>query len=114
MYPTMRTKDIKDILSYPCAGKCQGCKLNIKVLHTFECAALVYSMDDWVKNISFGEKPLLDKKADAVRGAGVIHNQFKDDCQTCPLYNHKLNKCNVTFWKERNLFLKLCDQEGLD
>lgn len=103
----MKIKEIKDILSYPCAEKCQGCKLNINVLHTFECAALFYDMDSWVKNITFGDKPLLDKKVNAVREAGIIHHQFKDDCTTCPLYNHKLNKCNVVFWKEKNLFLKL-------
>ena len=110
----MKTKEIKDVLSYPCAGKCQGCMLNIKVLHTFECAALVYSMDNWIRNISTEAKPVLDKRVTAVREAGVIHNQFKEDCTTCPLYNHSLNKCNVLFWKERNLFLKLCEKEGID
>lgn len=110
----MKIKDIKDILSYPCAEKCQGCHLNIKVLHTFECAALFYHMDDWIKNISTRSKPVLDKKVMAIREAGVIHNQFKNDCKTCPLYNHKLNKCNVIFWKERNIFLRLCKNEDLD
>ena len=105
----MKTKDIRDILSYPCTGKCRGCKLNIKVLHAFECAALVYSMDTWKDNISVNAKPVLDKRVMAIREAGVIHNQFKHDCKVCPLYNHKLNKCMVIFWKEKNLFLKFCD-----
>ena len=105
----MKIKDIKDILSYPCMGNCQGCKLNIKVLHTFECAALVYPMDNWVENISIHSKPVLDKRVSAIREVGVIHNQFKEDCETCPLYKHKLNKCNIKFWKERNIFLKLSE-----
>ena len=109
----MKVKEIKDILSYPCAEKCQGCKLNIKVLHTFQCAALVYKMDDWIHNISL-KTSALDKRVNAVKEAGILHNQFKDDCTTCPLYNHKLNKCNIVFWKERNLFLKLVNRYSVD
>ena len=110
----MKAKEIKDILSYPCAGKCQGCKLNIKVLHTFECAALLYNMDDWIKNIPVKPTPVKDKRVIAVQESGTFHNQFKDDCTTCPLYNHKLNKCTVVLWKESNLFLKCCEKEGID
>ena len=92
--------------------KCQGCKLNIKVLHGFDCAAHIYYIDAWknhLYNILDNNKKY--SKYCAFLNALELHEKNKADCNLCPLYDTKYNKCELENFQKRQTLLRTMREE---
>ena len=92
--------------------KCQGCKLNIKVLHGFDCAAHFCYIDSW-KDMLYRLLIRYQKniKCNMLIKAINIHEKFKGRCVKCPLYNGKYSKCELENFQKRQTILRLMRSE---
>ena len=109
----MRIKEILKELSNCDQLKCQGCKFNIKVLHSFDCAAHIFDINAWKERLTnvLNEKYNKDK---AFLEAIDLHEKNKLDCNLCPLYD-MYHKCALKRFQDRQTILRTMRKEnGMD
>ena len=104
---------VKEVIKelYKCNKlKCQGCHLNIKVLHSFDCAARIFPLEVWKDRLVNALKK--GAKDEAFLEAIDIHEKNKDDCKKCPLYEPKFGNCELKLFRDRQDILRAMRDAG--
>ena len=87
--------------------KCQGCHMNIKVLHSFDCAARFCSIDTWNEKLLHICRINSKYPLEVAIGEVVYqHKKHKDDCTQCPFYDSTYNKCEIKRFQDRQTILR--------
>jgi hypothetical protein len=88
--------------------KCQGCHMNIRVLHGFDCAARFCSLDTWGEKLLHICRIQSNFPVEVAIGEVIYqHKHHKEDCTACPFWDEKFGKCEIKRFQNRQTILRV-------